>query len=408
MHKDLDVSISTGRFRKIREWNRRRNYYFKKVKLNIKIYIAKLIWDKRRKSVFDIKSVKTVLLLRNEGTVGDVVVTTPLVKCLCESGYTVDLLLTKSSSVVMEHNPYVRNIYEAEDCNNEVFLKRFTHTVAKSTVEKLRGNNYDLVVDLCLFDTPVHRMMLFSDINARFVLGLNKWSCINHYSKSISFENGKEHVTKAIALVAHAVGINLKNSRAYDLHIPDDIAFEVRGYLSGWNDKVTVIINAFTGSPERNLSKEQLSRLVEMLNKASFNIKVIILDHRKELDISLSDSVVINPFNSLHHVMALIREVDVVISPDTSIVHISAAWNKTLICVYKNVTDNNDLWGPGYENARQIIVNSRKIADVDNVPELILHEIGRKDLFGGREIKYRGSSLNDEADAADNAILPVG
>lgn len=66
-------------------------------------------------------------------------VTTPLVKCLCESGYTVDLLLTKSSSVVMEHNPYVRNIYEAEDCNNEVFLKRFTHTVAKSTVEKLRG-----------------------------------------------------------------------------------------------------------------------------------------------------------------------------------------------------------------------------------------------------------------------------
>ena len=139
MHKDLDVSISTGRFRKIREWNRRRNYYFKKVKLNIKIYIAKLIWDKRRKSVFDIKSVKTVLLLRNEGTVGDVVVTTPLVKCLCESGYTVDLLLTKSSSVVMEHNPYVRNIYEAEDCNNEVFLKRFTHTVAKSTVEKLRG-----------------------------------------------------------------------------------------------------------------------------------------------------------------------------------------------------------------------------------------------------------------------------
>lgn len=49
MHKDLDVSISTGRFRKIREWNRRRNYYFKKVKLNIKIYIAKLIWDKRRK-----------------------------------------------------------------------------------------------------------------------------------------------------------------------------------------------------------------------------------------------------------------------------------------------------------------------------------------------------------------------
>ncbi|MBH3283821.1 glycosyltransferase family 9 protein [Serratia marcescens] len=385
MHKDLDVSISTGRFRKIREWNRRRNYYLKRVRLSIKIYIAKLIWDKRRKSVFDVKSVKTVLLLRNEGTIGDVVISTPLVKCLYESGFTVDILLTKSSSAVMKHNAYIRNIYEAGDSNNEVFLKRFAHTVDKSTIKMLNENDYDLVVDLCLFDIPVHRMMLFSDINAKFVLGFNKWSCINHYSKSISFENGKEHVTKAIALVAHAVGGNLKNRRDYDLHIPDDINFEVREYLSGWKDKIKIVINSFTGSPERNLSKEQVARLVDMLNKKSKNIKLIILDHRRELDVSLPDSAVINPFDSLHHVMALIREVDMIISPDTSIVHISAAWNKALICVYKNVTDNNDLWGPGYENARQIIVNSRKIADVDNVPELILHEIGQRDLFGGQE-----------------------
>ncbi|HGM5560526.1 MAG: glycosyltransferase family 9 protein [Serratia marcescens] len=385
MHKDLDVSISTGRFRKIREWNRRRNYYLKRVRLSIKIYIAKLIWDKRRKSVFDVKSVKTILLLRNEGTIGDVVVSTPLVKCLYESGFTVDILLTKSSSAVMKHNAYIRNIYEAGDSNNEVFLKRFAHTVDKSTIKMLNENDYDLVVDLCLFDIPVHRMMLFSDINAKFVLGFNKWSCINHYSKSISFENGKEHVTKAIVLVAHAVGINLKNRRDYDLHIPDDINFEVREYLSSWKDKIKIVINSFTGSPEGNLSKEQVARLVDMLNKKSKNIKLIILDHRRELDVSLPDSAVINPFDSLHHVMALIREVDMIISPDTSIVHISAAWNKALICVYKNVTDNNDLWGPGYENARQIIVNSRKIADVDNVPELILHEIGQRDLFGGQE-----------------------
>ncbi|WP_288446224.1 glycosyltransferase family 9 protein [uncultured Serratia sp.] len=394
MHKDLKIYISSGRFRKIREWNRRRNYYFKKVKLNIKVYIAKLIWDKRRKNVIDIKSVKTVLLLRNEGTIGDVVISTPLVKCLYEYGYTVDLLLTKSSSAVVKYNPYVRNIYEADDCNNEIFLKRFTHTVAKSTVKMLSGNNYDLVVDLCLFDTPVHRMMLFRDINARFVLGFNKWDCINHYSKSISFDNGKEHVTKAIALIANAAGLNLTNRRAYDLHIPDEITFEVRECLSGWRDKVKIVINVFTGSPERNLSREQLVRLIDMLNEKSSSISIIILDHRKELTISLPSNVVINPFNSLHHVMALIREVDMIISPDTSIVHISAAWNKSLVCVYKNVTDNNDLWAPDYENAKQIIVNSRKIADVDNVPELILHEIGRRGLLGKQEIKQLQQSVD--------------
>ncbi|WP_426768186.1 glycosyltransferase family 9 protein [Erwinia aphidicola] len=374
MIKDLDISISSGRFKKIREWNRKRNYYFKEVKLNIKIYIAKLIWDKRRKSIFDIKSIKTVLLLRNEGTIGDIVVSTPLVKRLSESGYTVDLLVTKSSSEAVKYNPYVRHIYEAGDCNNEVFLKKFSHTVAESTIKKLNQNNYDLVIDLCLFDIPVHRMMLFRDISAKSVLGFNKWGCINHYSKSIPFENGKEHVTNAISLVAKNMDLDIYNRHSYDLHIPDAIAFEVRNYLSAWEGKIKVVINAFTGSPERNLSREQLTQTIEMLNENSNNIVIIILDHKKELDVPLPYNVLINPFNSLHHVMELIKNVDLVISPDTSIVHISAAWKKPLISVYKNVTDNNDLWAPGYKEAIQIIVNKRKISDVRNVPEIILQE----------------------------------
>lgn len=379
--KDLEISISSGRFKKLREWNRRRNYYFKEVKLNIKIYIAKLIWDKRRKSNFDIKAIKTVLLLRNEGTIGDVVVSTPLVKSLYESGYTVDLLLTKSSSVAMKYNPYVRHVYEAGDCNNEVFLKRFSHTVAESTIKTLNENHYDLVVDLCLFDTPVHRMMLFRDINAKFVLGFNKWGCINHYSKSISFKNGKEHVTKAISLVAYNMDLDFKNRQAYDLHIPTEIASEVRNYLSVWEGKFKIVINAFTGSPERNLSQEQLTQTIKMINEKSDGIIVIILDHRRELDVSLPDNVVINPFNSLHHVMELIKNVDLVISPDTSIVHISAAWRKPLISIYKNITDNNDLWSPGYEEASQIIVNKRRISDVESVPSLIFDEVGKRGVF---------------------------
>lgn len=76
--------------------------------------------------------------------------------------------------------------------------------------------------------------------------------------------------------------------------------------------------------------------------------------------------------------MELIRKVDLVISPDTSIVHISATWKKPLVSVYKNITDNNDLWAPGYKEASQIIVNKRKISDVKNVPELIFNEVSKR------------------------------
>lgn len=87
--------------------------------------------------------------------------------------------------------------------------------------------------------------------------------------------------------------------------------------------------------------------------------------------------------------MALIHECDLVISPDTAIVHISAAWNKTLISVYKNVVDNNDLWAPGYDNASQIIVNNRAISNVDEVPQLIAEEIKRRNIFTGQEQAQR-------------------
>ncbi|MGG6111083.1 glycosyltransferase family 9 protein [Pantoea allii] len=381
MSKNLEITIKNGRFKKLRQWNRRKNYYIKQLKIDTKVYIAKLIWDKYKKELFDVTLVKTVLLLRNEGTVGDVVVTTPLIKCLYEAGYTVDLLLTKKSSLAVKYNPYVKDVYEANDCSNAVFLKDFNHTVPDSTIQLMKKKNYDLVVDLCLFETPVHRMKLFHDIKPKNILGFNKWNCINHYSKSISFKNDKEHVTKAISMVADKMKLGFIDSRAYDLHIPDFILSEINNYFNTSEGDSKIIINAFTGSPERNLSQDQLAKTLDMLKKMSNDIKIIILDHKNELNIPLPENVVINPFSSLHHVMALIREADMIISPDTAIVHISAAWKKPLISVYKNVGDNNELWGPGYKNASQIIINNRKLSDVDIVPNLIIDEIKKRGLI---------------------------
>ncbi len=58
---------------------------------------------------------------------------------------------------------------------------------------------------------------------------------------------------------------------------------------------------------------------------------------------------------------ALIAQAELIISPDTSVVHMAAAWNKPLIAVYKDVLLNNRLWAPGYDNARQIIVKCGKV-----------------------------------------------
>ncbi|MCQ5471326.1 lipopolysaccharide heptosyltransferase family protein [Pantoea brenneri] len=387
MNKDVRITVSQGSFKKIREWNRRRNYFLKEVKLEAKISIAKLLWDKRNKVCFEPDSVKRILLVRNEGKVGDIIVSTPLIRSLHQAGYIVDLLVTEACYGVMQYSPFIRHIYKAADCSYKNYLKSLNHTVSKSTMSLLNKNKYDLIIDPCLSETPVHRLKLFRDINARFVIGLNKKSDIRHYTVSVSYKNEKQHVTELLSLISKCIGIEATGNVTYSLHFPDVVLDEVRHFLSPWKK---IIINAFAGTPERNFSQQQLLKIIKMINDNNREVKVIILDHRNEMVVPLPDNVVKNPFYTLHHVMALVKESDAVITPDTSIVHIAAAWKKPLIAVYKN-SPNNNMWAPGYEKASHIIVHDDKTSDVENIPERILNELIRRNLLGKREVNIQES-----------------
>lgn len=386
MNKDVRITVSTGSFKKIREWNRRKNYYLKKVKLEARISIAKLLWDKRAKVSFNPDSVKTILLVRNEGKVGDIIVSTPLIRSLHQAGYAVDLLVTEACYDVIKYNPFIRHIYKARNCTYNHYLKSLNHTVSKATIKMLNRNKYDLIIDPSLSEMPVHRMKLFNDINARFVIGLNKKPDIGHYTVSVRFKNKKQHVTELLPLFSKIIGVKDKGSADYSLYFPDGVLDEVKFFLDPWKNKKKIIVNAFAGTPERNFSQQQLLELVHLVNNKGKQIKLIIMDHRNELLVPLPDGVVKNPFCTLHHVMALIKESDVVITPDTSIVHISAAWKKPLIAVYKNLPNNN-MWAPGYENASRIIVHDDKTCEADNVPERIVNEIVRRNLLSRHEMK---------------------
>lgn len=390
MNKDVRITVSKGRFKKIREWNRRKNYYLKEVKLEARMSIAKLLWDKRKKVSFEPDSVKTILLVRNEGKVGDIIVSMPLIRSLHQAGYAVDLLVTEACYDVIKYSPFIRHIYKSGNCSYNHYLKSLYHTVSKATMKKLNRNKYDLIIDPCLSETPVHRMKLFRDINARFVIGLNKQSAISHYTVSVAYKNEKQHVTELLSLISKSIGVKATGNFTYSLHFPDVVLDEVRHFLSPWKSKKKIVINAFAGTPERNFSQQQLLKIINMINNNSREVKIITLDHRNEIAVPLPGNVVKNPFYTLHHVMALIKESDMVITPDTSIVHISAAWKKPLIAVYKNAPNNN-MWAPGYENASHIIVHDDKTSDAENIPERIFKEIIRRNLLGKREMNFQES-----------------
>ncbi|MDC9592820.1 hypothetical protein [Xenorhabdus sp. IM139775] len=107
--------MENKKFATLRSWNRKINYFMKGVRYYARLFIAKLLWDKKGKKSLDVDTIKTVLILRNEGKIGDMIVDTILIRELNKSGYQVDVLGTKTNSAILKYNPYVRNGYLAED-----------------------------------------------------------------------------------------------------------------------------------------------------------------------------------------------------------------------------------------------------------------------------------------------------
>ena len=60
MHDATMQGSPRKKFNKIRELNRRRNYFTKKVRNALRVGVAKALWDRRRRQPVDLSSAKTV------------------------------------------------------------------------------------------------------------------------------------------------------------------------------------------------------------------------------------------------------------------------------------------------------------------------------------------------------------
>lgn len=348
------------KFATLRAWNRKRNYLMKDIRYYLNLFLQKLCWDKTKKTAINISAVKSILILRNEGKIGDVIVDTSVIKVLKEHHYCVDMLVTHSNAAILEYNPNIRNVYIADNNSLDDFMKKRHHNVNKDILIALKNNHYDLIIDPSMFNTPIHRPRLLKAISAKNVISFNKKSWLKHYSQSIPFDYNLQHITESYKILL--TELNIKNiDLHYDLYYPEEIDNNVATYLSALpQGRKNIIINIFAGIQDRCLSLSQAKEIDDKLNAIFPNINVIILDHKKEIpQDAFKYAKIYNP-QTLLHTVALIAKADLVISPDTSIVHIAATYQCPLVAIYKDAVQNNTLWGPGYNNADQLFVKDAK------------------------------------------------
>jgi len=91
------------------------------------------------RSFFNKRKPQRVIIIRSDH-LGDLVLTTPLVRALAKAGHIVDFIAPKATASILDHNPYLNSIWKLESISPH-FPKNWL-----ALSKQLRANRYDVII----------------------------------------------------------------------------------------------------------------------------------------------------------------------------------------------------------------------------------------------------------------------
>lgn len=256
-------------------------------------------------------------------SIGDIVLTTPVIRCLRKKYPEAQIhYLTKQSfaSIVLT-NPYINKVHVLKDDLENV-------------IDELKYENFDHLIDLHhnLRTLRIKRALKNVKSSSFDKLNIQKWVFVNF---KISIMPGKHIVDRYMETVKHLGVMNDGLGLDYFIHEKNVVAqrdipvSHIHGYIG-------IVIGA-----AHNTKKLPVHKLQELCSK--INHPVILLggkeDYSNAVKIASVDPVKI--YNScgkynLDESADLVRRAKLVISHDTGLMHIAAAFKKDIASVWGN------------------------------------------------------------------------
>lgn len=339
----------------------------------------------RKKSVLRPESYRNVCLLMQDHGIGDAIVVSGLIKLLKEAGRT----------VVVVTNPRSEAIFTSMVPNDGLMV--WSKDRHKSVRRKSAKQGIDLVIDLSFYPhyNKRHRMGLISAIRPAHAIGFNG-------NRTALFDTSiptcqTEHVTERMKRVLECLQISV-GTYHYAVSFDDGIVHESTTFIERARktyDSI-LVLNPFGASIDRCLASDQIKTLCDYLDSLQ-GVLTIVFDLGRNVNTTPYVNVIKNPFSDLDNSFNLVRHADLVITVDTSVVHLAAAFDVPQYAIYNNrvtaVNDNNIVWGPNNKNAIQLTTLQKKgLSGGDDITQfdvsVIIDELGRRfekaDSLGGK------------------------
>ena len=327
-----------------------------------RLKLGKFLWDRKEKkenivleNFIEKNKINSILFLRYDGKIGDMIINTLMFREIKKRypNVKIGVVARGNNKDIIENNKNVKKIYIYEKKRSKI----------KKLAKEIEKEKYDLLVDFSEM-LRVNSMMFIKLCNCRFNIGLDKkgWNLFDLSVNSNEDFKWTDHITERYSAYLRKIGIKGDIDLAYDIMYEDIDISKIRE-----NYEKIVILNPYGASKHKTFSLVTLKKIIEYLKKYSIRIVVLYYgDKYKELEeLKAYENVYIpEKITTIKDSINLIAISDLVITPDTSIVHIASALNKRNISVYPpnggNYGVDHIVWAPLTKGTNVIFCKDKK------------------------------------------------
>ena len=289
---------------------------------------------------FSFSNVKVKILLIRLNRIGDAIITTPLIKLLkdhldCE----IEVLSDIKNHFIFENNPSVDKIIIFEKGLSGILKIR----------QYINESKFDFIIDTH-DDVSTTVSYIIAMTKSQFKFGLKKSNEVIFTNTVKRLDANKHHVVERVLKLSELFGIKQNFENCNTAYFPTDNSLEyVKEFLSSnFKEKRFLFgINISAGSSARFWGVERFQKLLGLLSDK--NINIVIISPPPDRRLAENISVGMYPIFSekeFDKAAALISKVDLLFTPDTSLVHIASAFNVPVFGLYVKYKTDDIIWYP--------------------------------------------------------------
>lgn len=265
---------------------------------------------------------KIKFLIIRFSSIGDIVLTTPVVRNLKQQVENVEIhYITKPQfKSILESNPYVDKVH---------VLKKSL----KETVNELKYEHFDYVIDLHRNIRTARFKNRLKTISFSFdKLNKEKWMLVNFKKNNLPDTHIVDRYIDTLKV------FDVKNDeQGLDYFIPEKDEVDLKSISEELiNGYVGIVVGAYHNT--KKLTKEKIIAICKQIDKP---ILLLGGPDNKEEGEEIKNSIGKNIYNTcgaynINQSASLVKQANIILTPDTGLMHIASAFKKKIISVWGN------------------------------------------------------------------------